>query len=145
MGKQKFEIITRENTNWKQKPCYWNKNWKTQIENKNNIYLNELNGIGDIQIPQEPQYEYSSSYYFFWIQTNHRDELAKFLLDKGIYTTFRYWPLHKVKFFSKYKTCEYPNSDFAASNTLNIPLHQSMTDENIDLIIKSIKLFYEQK
>jgi aminotransferase len=51
-----------------------------------------------------------SSYYFFWIQTKYRDELAKFLLNKGVYTTFRYWPLNKIELFSKYtdnkyKTC----------------------------------------
>ena len=107
-------------------------------------YSSELCNVGDIKLPPIPMYDHSSSYYFFWIQTKFRDKLAKFLLENGIYSTFRYWPLHRVKLFSKYLLSEYPNSDYAASHTLNIPLHQSLTDEDVSLIIDCIKLFYER-
>lgn len=107
-------------------------------------YMSELEKVGDIKLPPTPDYDHTSSYYFFWIQTKYRDELARFLLNHGVYTTFRYWPLNKVQLFSKYVSSEYPNSDFAASHTLNIPLHQSLSDENVKLIIDSIKAFYEQ-
>jgi len=116
----------------------------TFIDKRKNIfekYTRVLEGIGDIKLPPTPKFEHKSSYYFFWIQTKHRDELAKFLLDKGIYTTFRYWPLNKIKLFSDYAIKEYPNSDYAASRTLNIPLHQSLSDEDVDLVINSIKEF----
>jgi dTDP-4-amino-4,6-dideoxygalactose transaminase len=119
----------------------------TFIDKRKNIfekYTRVLEGIGDIKLPPTPKFEHKSSYYFFWIQTKHRDELAKFLLDKGIYTTFRYWPLNKIKLFSDYAIKEYPNSDYAASRTLNIPLHQSLSDEDVDLVINSIKEFYAQ-
>ena len=119
----------------------------TFIDKRKNIfekYTRVLEGIGDIKLPPAPKFEHKSSYYFFWIQTKHRDELAKFLLDKGIYTTFRYWPLNKIKLFSDYAIKEYPNSDYAASRTLNIPLHQSLSDEDVDLVINSIKEFYAQ-
>jgi len=107
-------------------------------------YVKELENTGDINLPPAPEFEYISSYYFFWIQTEHRDELAKFLLDKGVYTTFRYWPLNKIELFSEYVIEEYPNSDYATSRTLNIPLHQSLSDEDVDLVINSIKEFYAQ-
>lgn len=116
------------------------------INRRKNIfekYTRELEKIGDISLPPIPEFEHTSSYYFFWIQTEHRDELAKFLLDKGIYTTFRYWPLNKIKFFSKNVQEQYPNSDYAASRTLNIPLHQSLSNEDVNLIVKSIKDFYD--
>ena len=115
------------------------------INRRKNIfekYTKELEKIGDISLPPIPEFEHTSSYYFFWIQTEHRDELAKFLLDKGVYTTFRYWPLNKIKFFSKDVREQYPNSDYAASRTLNIPLHQSLSNEDVNLIVKSIKDFY---
>jgi aminotransferase len=107
-------------------------------------YTKELENTGDINLPPAPEFEYTSSYYFFWIQTEHRDELAKFLLDKGVYTTFRYWPLDKIELFSEYAIEEYPNSDYAASHTLNIPLHQSLSNKDVDLVINSIKDFYVQ-
>ncbi len=115
------------------------------IHKRKNIYekyTKELENTGDISLPPLPEFEYTSSYYFFWIQTKHRNDLAKFLLDKGVYTTFRYWPLNKIKLFSKYVVDEYPNSDYAASHTLNIPLHQSLSDKDVNLIINSIKEFY---
>jgi dTDP-4-amino-4,6-dideoxygalactose transaminase len=115
------------------------------INRRKNIfekYTKELEKIGDISLPPIPEFEHTSSYYFFWIQTEHRDELAKFLLDKGVYTTFRYWPLNKIKLFSKDVREQYPNSDYAASRTLNIPLHQSLSNEDVNLIVKSIKDFY---
>lgn len=105
-------------------------------------YTNELENIGDLRLPPIPEFEHASSYYFFWIQTEHRDELARFLLDKGVYTTFRYWPLNKIKLFSKDLREQYPSSDYAASRTLNIPLHQSLSDEDVNLIVNSIKDFY---
>lgn len=107
-------------------------------------YYQSLAGIGDIDLPPQPDFDYVSSYYFFWIQTQHRDQLAQFLLDKGIYTTFRYWPLDKVDLFSTYAIESYPNADYAAKYTLNLPLHQSLSEDDVMLIIDTIKAFYEQ-
>jgi dTDP-4-amino-4,6-dideoxygalactose transaminase len=113
-------------------------------KNIQDIYISKLDKVGDIILPPIPEYEHTSSYYFFWIQTKYRDKLAKYLLDKGVYSTFRYWPLNKIKLFTEYVTSEFPNSDYAASHTLNIPLHQSLSDEEVNLVISSIKNFYEQ-
>jgi len=106
-------------------------------------YYQSLNGVGDIDLPPIPSFDHTSSYYFFWIQTKQRDKLAKFLLNQGIYTTFRYWPLDKVDLFSDYVKNTYPNSEYAAKHTLNLPLHQGLSDQEVTLIIKSIKTFYE--
>ena len=71
---------------------------------------------------------------------NHRDRLAKYLRDRGIYTTFRYYPLHWVKFFTSDKV-ELPNTDYAANHTLCIPLHQSLSQKDVRHIITAIKEF----
>ena len=107
-------------------------------------YFQSLKGVGDIDLPPVPNFDHTSSYYFFWIQTKHRDKLAQFLLNQGIYTTFRYWPLDKVDMFSDSVTNTYPNSDYAAKYTLNLPLHQGLSNQEVLLIINSIKTFYEQ-
>jgi dTDP-4-amino-4,6-dideoxygalactose transaminase len=107
-----------------------------------NIYKEAFSKVSWIDIPPIVDFDYKSSYYFFWIQTKHRDRLAKYLLDNGVYTTFRYWPLHKVKFFEKFNIeGKYPNSDYIASHTLNIPLHHSLKNEDVDKIIKLIYKF----
>lgn len=78
------------------------------------------------------------NYYFYWIQTERRDELARHLRDNGIYTTFRYYPLHRV--FKAGQSL--PGADYAADHTLLLPLHQGLTDDDVQFVIDKIKEFY---
>ena len=104
-------------------------------------YNNELGQCDFLKLPPELSAELESSYYFYWVQTENRDALAQHLLDNDIYSTFRYWPLHKVSAFASCADIKLDNSDYIASRTLNIPLHHSLTDENVNLIIETIKRF----
>lgn len=80
------------------------------------MYEKELRDCEWLKMPPPLNEEYVSSYYFFWIQLDKRDELARFLLDHGVYSTFRYWPLHKVKYFRQ-EQADLPNSDYVQVNT----------------------------
>jgi aminotransferase len=104
------------------------------------IFMKELADCQWLTLPPVLNEEYVSSYYFFWIQLEKRDELARFLLDHGVYSTYRYWPLHKIKYFKQEKA-DLPNSDFVSQYTLNIPLHQSLSDADVFKIIELIKEF----
>ena len=103
-----------------------------------------LKDIGWLDLPLPIHENTSSSYYFFHIQLKNdkRDNLAKFLRDNGIYTTFRYYPLHWVKFYGIDE--KFPNAEYAANNTLCLPIHQSLSDNDIDLIVSKIKEFGTQ-
>ena len=83
--------------------------------------------------PVLPEYV-ETSFYFYHIQIKNgkRDKLAKFLRENGVYTTYRYYPLHRVPGYGI--TGEFPNADYAADNTLNLPIHQSISDAELDLI-----------
>ena len=76
----------------------------------------------------------------YHIQTPNRNKLASYLREKGIYTTFRYYPLHRVKYFESLK-CDLPNTDYIMENTICIPLHQSLTKKQVNYICKTIKQF----
>ena len=79
--------------------------------------------------------------YFYWIQTLPaiRDNLAKYLRERQIYTTFRYWPLHRTEL---YKNAEsYPGADLAADTTLLLPVHQNLSDSDVDRIIEMVNAF----
>ena len=105
-------------------------------------YFEVLDKLDWIEVPPVVDFDNVSSYYFFWIQTEYRDKLAKYLLDNDVYTTFRYWPLHKVEFFKDYNIENaYPNTEYIAKNTLNLPLHQALTDEDVEKIINLIENF----
>lgn len=78
------------------------------------------------------------SFYFYWIQTPRRDELARHLREQGVYTSFRYYPLHRV-----FKTGQsLPGADYAADNTLLLPLHCNLTDSQVGYICDKVREFY---
>ena len=93
-----------------------------------------------LQIPEGS----TSSYYFYHIQIKNgkRDEYARFLRENEIYTTYRYFPLHRVPGYNI--KGNFPNADFAADNTLCLPMHQSLTDYDLNLILDKT-LEFEKK
>lgn len=103
-----------------------------------NTYQSELNGVGDLVLPPEVSEECTSSYYLYWVQTELRDELARFLYDAGIYTTFRYYPLHWA-----FGVCaNLPMVERVAQTTLCLPLHQNVTKGDASTIVGKVKEFY---
>lgn len=85
--------------------------------------------------PDKPM---GSPTYFYWIQTPRRDELAAYLKAADIYTTFRYYPLHWA-----YKTGDsLPNAEKAARETLLLPLHQGLTDSDVEFVCGRVREFY---
>lgn len=103
-------------------------------------YLSEFSECQWLSMPPNLSEENASSYYFFWLQLEKRDELATYLLQNGVYSTFRYWPLHKLKPF-RLEQINLPNSDYVCQHTLNIPLHQSLTEDDVSKVIDLIKKF----
>lgn len=78
--------------------------------------------------------------YFYWIQTTpkQRDAIAHALKQAGVYTTFRYWPLHRQSLYAD-PGC-FPGADRAAAKTLLLPLHADLSQEEIaricDIILR---------
>lgn len=88
-----------------------------------------------IRIPHDLN---SQPYYFYWIQTERRDELARYLRSHNIYTTFRYYPLHRV-----FRTGQHlPGADYAADHTLLLPLHQGLSDDDVMFVCEKVKEFF---
>ena len=101
-------------------------------------------GLGDctwLRVPPAIPATMTSSYYFYWVQMEpkRRDALALSLRQQGIYTTFRYFPLHRTRTYAG-EHC-FPNADCAADTTLCLPLHQSLSDEEVEQVITAICRF----
>ena len=93
--------------------------------------------------PTQPEY-IETSYYFYHVQITNgkRDQFAKFLRESGVYTTYRYYPLHRVPGYGV--TGNFPNADYAADNTLNLPIHQSISPDDLNHILAVVKEFDEK-
>ena len=101
-------------------------------------YDERLKNLGWLDTPAPLKDYQTNSYYFYPVQTHAdiRDDLAKHLRENGIYTTYRYFPLHRVKIYQA--TGEFPNADWAANHTLNLPIHQALTSSEVEFICDKI-------
>lgn len=102
-------------------------------------YQVALAGLPGLALPPEPLPGCTTSYYFYWVQLEQRDALARFLCDRGVYCTFRYWPLHLVPFYGHVGSL--PNAEWAAARVLNLPIHQNLTEDEQGQIIALIEEF----
>ena len=99
-----------------------------------------LYDLPGITIPPEPLPGCTSSYYMYWIQVeDKRDELAAFLCARGVYCTFRYYPLHLIPFYGC--PAPLPNAEWVNEHTLCIPLHQNLDEMDQTRIIDGVVKF----
>jgi aminotransferase len=93
-----------------------------------------------LPLPVDPRCE--SSYYFFAVQCapSRRDRLARYLRDHGIYTSFRYYPLHRTRFFHAPHS-DFPGANLAADTTLCLPLHTRLREADVVHIVEAIRAF----
>jgi len=104
-------------------------------------YDQELSSISWLTCPPQIPDSSISSYYFYWVQarSQHRDRLATHLRENGVYTTFRYFPLHRVPFYGATQSLQ--NAERAAEETLCLPLHPSLSCDDLEHVVTSIRRF----
>jgi len=104
------------------------------------IYQAELAGLDWLELPPEPLPDTTGSYYFYWLRIKDgRDKFARYLVDNDIYCTFRYYPLHLIEQYGPQTGL--PQSELLNEITINIPLHQNLSPEEVEKIVKTIKNF----
>lgn len=106
------------------------------------IYQEEFSKLYWLELPEDADKEEQHSYftYFIRLKNDKRDKLAKYLYDKGIYTTLRYQPLHMIPIYDS-MDLKLKNSEILNEVGLNIPLHPSLSKTDIEYIIETIKRF----
>ncbi|AXL93014.1 DegT/DnrJ/EryC1/StrS family aminotransferase [Streptomyces sp. CB09001] len=113
------------------------------------LYDQELAGVPGLLLPPALPHGHESTHYFYWVQTapEIRDGLAGDLLKDGIYTTFRYAPLHKVPAFGSQsaQTLQLPHSDWAADRTLCLPLHPALSDGDVRTVAAAVHKAVENR
>jgi dTDP-4-amino-4,6-dideoxygalactose transaminase len=112
-----------------------------------NIYLTELNGVGDIILPKIAE-RGTHVYHVFCIRTKFRDKLKIYLEKNGI-TTLIHYPipphLQKAYNFLGFKKGSFPIAEELADTSLSLPIYPEMTLNEIKYVIKKIKEFYYEK
>lgn len=110
--------------------------WNTDRNRIANRYLSEINNP-NIELPILDE-DSTHIYHVFALRCDRREELEKYLSEKGIGTNKHYpFPIHLQ---DAYKDLGYSEGDFPIaekiSNTeLSIPMYYGMTDEEITYVI----------
>ena len=109
------------------------------------FYQDSFKNIEHIEIPPYPLRDTESSYYLYWLKIKKglRDKLAAYLIENGIYCTFRYYPLHLIEFYGSAKK-KLPNAETINEEVLNLPAHQNLSDADVGKIVETVKKFFER-
>lgn len=101
------------------------------------IYQEEFGKMDNVDTPANEQPGDKHSYFTYFVRIPNRDKVAKYLFDKGIYTTLRYHPLHMNPLYKSSQVL--PVSEELNETGLNIPLHPSLTMDDVDKIVEEMK------
>jgi dTDP-4-amino-4,6-dideoxygalactose transaminase len=98
-----------------------------------------------IELPDDPQDE-SHVFHLYVIQVkmNRRDELKKHLQKKGILTAVQYpVPVHLTPAYAylEYQVGTFPNTEQFAQSILSLPMHISLTEDEVAKVAYEIKTF----
>jgi dTDP-4-amino-4,6-dideoxygalactose transaminase len=105
-------------------------------------YSEALNKL--VHTPRENAGEFHT-YHVYVIQCERRDELQKFLAKRDIETKIHYpIPIHlqKAAEYLGHKPGAFPVVERQAKTILSLPIHQYLSDEQIDWVIEGIRSFY---
>lgn len=104
-------------------------------------YDERLSGVGDLELPVEAPDEMSHSRFTYVVKTDRRNELAHHLLERGIYSTLRYHPLHLNKLYG-HAGSALTNTEILNQVALSIPMHPALTQAEVDTVVRTIAEFY---
>jgi dTDP-4-amino-4,6-dideoxygalactose transaminase len=109
------------------------------------IYLTNLEGIGDIQLPFK-RAEAKHVYHLFVIRTSKRDALREHLAAHHIETAIHYpIPPHLQKSYRVlgYKKGDYPVAEDIANTVLSLPLWPGMEKSQVERVCEVVRKFFE--
>ncbi len=117
----------------------------TDMRIKNaHLYDKELLDISQIKIPSRSS-KVKQVFHLYCIRANRRDELQKYLISNGIDAKIHYpIPMHlqpAAKDFG-YSEGDFPITEKLCKEVLSLPVHEFITDEQVNFTAQKIKEFY---
>ena len=119
------------------------------------IYEAELSEVREIMTPQAEDLNpigkqaisvHSWYLYIIQLQTSqikiNRDEFIDAMGDRNVECSVHYIPLHLFAFYQKlygYQEGDFPNAEFAFQRVVSLPMHPGLTEEDIYIVIDTIK------
>ena len=113
---------------------------------KNADFLDKnLKGLKEVFIPDRNIKDIRQVYHIYSLLFEKRDELKLHLNSKGIDAKIHYpIPMHLQPAAKGYghKIGDFPVAEMTCQKTLSLPVHEFITQEQLNLMVKEIKSFY---
>lgn len=106
-------------------------------------YDSRLRQINGVRVPERnPRVRHV--YHLYQIEADDRDNLIKYLEHAGIEAKVHYpKPLHlQPAAGGRWKTGDFPNAERQAGRIVSLPVHQHLTEEQIEFVCDTVKNFY---
>ncbi len=106
-------------------------------------YHRELQGL-PLQLPLEKE-GILNAYHLYVIQTPRRLDLYNYLRQHQIFTQVHYIPVHTLPYYrlQMKNRQQLPVAEAYYSRCLSLPLYPSLTDEEQDYVIETIRKFFQ--
>lgn len=115
------------------------------IERRLDVGLNYRTAFKDSKIGFQffDEKKYVNAYHLFVIQTDSRKELYDYLKTNKIYSQVHYLPVYKHPHYQRigFKSLHLPHAENFYAKALSLPMFHSMTDEDLNFVIKTIREF----
>lgn len=118
--------------------------WTEKRRKAAKYYLDELKDILELDLPFVPE-NCNPVWHLFVVRTERRDELQRYLKNKGILTGIHYpiaLPNLQAYRYLNYKPGDFPIAASYQSRLLSLPIFAEITRGQQDYIIDSIKEFF---
>jgi dTDP-4-amino-4,6-dideoxygalactose transaminase len=105
-------------------------------------------GLKDVVVTPKEDPNGHHVYHLYVIQTNDRDELIEFLMERGVQALIHYpIPAHMQKAYAylNHKPGSLPATEYVTKRIVSLPMFPQLTDEQVDYVIESVKAFYETR
>ena len=123
---------------------------RKEIWNMYHEGLKDLAVKGCFSIPDIPKYATNNAHMYYIVCRNleERTGLIAYLKGKSIYAAFHYLSLHLSEYYKEHHEGEIPdlpNCDRFADCLVRLPMYFELKDEDVQLVIRSIKEFYNER
>lgn len=84
---------------------------------------------------------YSHTVQYYTPEFRDRDALSEYLGERGIHTSVHFKPLSEMTYWKKAVKRPLPNTQIWG-NLLSLPVHNALTNKDVEYVIDSVKEFY---
>ena len=113
------------------------------VEIRRSVAKRYIEGIKNQKITLPKVFDWNQHvFHLFPIMCEQRDELQKYLKEKGIGTNIHYpIPPHKQECYKEWNNMSFPVTEKIHNCELSIPMSPCLTDEQINYVIESVNNF----